>query len=99
MSTTIDQLDMSRFEQETRDFANECFTRFERTNLRTLTYSTPRADQETLNLLRTGLPKKIRDAEAAGDISLAHHYRALLDRAPKKHTLDWLLDLSEGRVS
>lgn len=98
MSTTIDQLDLDRFNEETRDFASQCFARFERANRRNL-IGAPRADAEALNLIRTGLPIAIRDAENAGNIPLAHHFRAIMERAPKKHTVDWLVDLLGGVVS
>lgn len=93
MSTTI------QFEQETMDFANACFARFRRATGRDLKYTTPRADQEALNLLRTGLPAAIDDAVKANDAALAVHFRDLLARVPRKNAFNWLNDLACGEMA
>ena len=86
------------FVDEVRGFANDQFDRFYLTTGKDLDSTTPHADQEALNLLRTGLPAAIKEAQRAGHEMLALHFTELLAEVPRENTYGWLLGLAiDGR--
>lgn len=79
------------FERETRALANECFDRFARMhNGKDLHWDMPHNDREAANMIRSGFPIAIKDAERAGNLALAQHFRDLTEEVPRQETFQWL---------
>lgn len=82
------------FVDETITLAENCFSRFYAMNQRDLTANTPHADQEALNLIRTGFPAAVKAAQRSGREMLAFHFEILLAEVPRDNAYRWLRQLA-----
>lgn len=69
------------FHQETRDLANECFSRYHRARGRDLDWDTPNADREARGLLEAEIRSTIHRAKD-GDAAWVEHLRDLAAEIP-----------------